>query len=309
MRGQADKETRFLNALCSGHIPHAVLITGPESGRCARLAERAAALLCTGREEPSALASCPDFFRMGQEKYKADDIRALQDELAKRPFREQAWRVALLEQAHRMEPPPQNILLKTLEEPPERTVFLLTGVEMGLLPTIRSRCMILRLPASGEEDTVSALMKEGCQEGQARMLARISGGLQDRAMQFYREEGLAAFRTEALSMMLGAAAGKLPAPLVFPKSEEGKARASLLLDMFLSFLGDMQRMSLSLPPSENLDMERELRRAMQNFTSGRIQGMIKLTIQTKERMNYNVKPEQAIDSLLIGFCRQNTEAG
>lgn len=309
MRGRRDQETRFLNALCGGHIPHSILIAGPETDCCTRLAERAAALLCTGGDEPSALASCPDFFRLGQEKYKVDDIRALREELTKRPFHEDAWRVALMEQAHHMEQAAQNALLKTLEEPPERTVFLLTGVEMGLLPTIRSRCMILRLPESGAEDTAAALMKEGCPEDRARMLAGISGGLQSRAMQFYREEGLTAFRRDALPILLGAAAGKLPASLVFPKGEEGKARASLLLDLFLSFLGDMQRIAFSLPPRENQDMEEELRRAAQNFTSGQIQSMIKLALQTKERMNYNVKPEQAIDSLLISFCRQNSEAG
>ncbi|MBR0026125.1 MAG: hypothetical protein IJP37_03095, partial [Clostridia bacterium] len=92
---------RFLAALKDGQIPHAILIAGPEGSGRTRLAERAAALLCTGSEEADALASCPDFFRLGQEKYKVDDIRALREELTKRPFREGEWRVVLMEQAHR----------------------------------------------------------------------------------------------------------------------------------------------------------------------------------------------------------------
>ena len=299
---------RFLSALKEGHIPHAILIAGPEGSGRTQLAMRAAALLCTGSEDTDALSSCPDFFRLGQEKYKVDDIRALREELTKRPFREGEWRVVLMEQAHRMEQAPQNALLKTLEEPPLRTVFLLTGVEMGLLPTIRSRCTILRLSGSSEGDAVKALVKEGCPEGQARLFVKISGGLQGRAMRFYREEELMVFRRDALSVLLAAAAGRIPASLSFPKGEEGKERAQLMLDLFLSFLGDLQRMKLSLPIKENTDIEQELRRAMQNFTSGRIQGMIKLVLQAKEHMNYNVRPEQAVDSLLIGICRQNAEA-
>jgi len=300
---------RFLTALKEGQIPHAILIAGPEGSGRTHLAERAAALLCTGSENADALSSCPDFFRLGQEKYKVDDIRALREELTKRPFREGEWRVVLMEQAHRMEQAPQNALLKTLEEPPLRTVFLLTGVEMGLLPTIRSRCTILRLSGNREEDTAAALMREGCPEGQAKLLAKISGGLLGRAMRFYREEGLMSFRSDALSMMLTAAHGQIPPNLSFPRGEEGKERAMLLLDLFLSFLGDMQRMELSLPVRENPDLEDRLARGTQNFTSGRIQSMIKLVLQAKEHMNYNVKPEQAIDSLLIGFCKQNAEAG
>ena len=309
MRECDEMTARFLCALKGGEVPHAILIAGPEGSGRTRLAERAAALLCAGTEDANVLSSCPDFFRLGREKYKVDDIRALREELSKRPFREDAWRVVLLEGAHRMEQAPQNALLKTLEEPPLRTVFLLTGMETGLLPTIRSRCMILRLNGGGEAVAINALIAEGCPEGRARLLARISGGVVGRALLLYREEGLMDLRNTALSIMMEAIAGRIPASLSLPKGEEGKNRASLLLDFFLSFLGDLQRMALSLPPRENPDLAEKLRRCMQNFTSARIQGMIKLVLQAKEHMNYNVKPEQVIDSLLIGFCKQNAEAG
>ena len=52
----------------------------------------------------------------------------------------------------------QNTLLKTLEEPHSDTMLILTGNEFGLLPTIRSRCVIERLGASSLEETTQALM-------------------------------------------------------------------------------------------------------------------------------------------------------
>ena len=57
-----------------------------------------------------------------------------------------AWRVVIVDTADDLNPNAANALLKSLEEPPPRTVFLLLTSEPGrLLPTIRSRCRILPL--------------------------------------------------------------------------------------------------------------------------------------------------------------------
>lgn len=86
-----------------------------------------------------------------------DEIRKLQ-----RFFRTttsgRQWRIAIVDPADDMNRNAANALLKILEEPPERSVFLITNHLPGrLLPTIRSRCRVLRLEGLSEEELAAAL--------------------------------------------------------------------------------------------------------------------------------------------------------
>ena len=78
-------------------------------------------------------------------------IRAMQQRLNTRPS-VGSRRVIIINRADDMERPASNALLKSLEEPPQGTFFLLvTHRPSGLLPTIRSRCRILRFPDMDDE--------------------------------------------------------------------------------------------------------------------------------------------------------------
>ena len=69
-----------------------------------------------------------------------------------------AWRVVLVDTAGDLNTAAANAILKSLEEPPPRTVFILLASEPGrLLPTIRSRCRLLVLPPLGAVDLKSAI--------------------------------------------------------------------------------------------------------------------------------------------------------
>ena len=84
---------------------------------------------------------------------KIDVVRDVLGRTAYRPF-EGRRRVVLIREAETLEPSAQHALLKSLEEPPPATVFILTTAVPGaLLPTVRSRTMLLRFgrlsPADG----------------------------------------------------------------------------------------------------------------------------------------------------------------
>jgi DNA polymerase-3 subunit delta' len=97
------------------------------------------------------------------------------------PF-EAERKVIVISEADRMNEPAANKLLKTLEEPPERTHFLLlSDAPDELLPTVRSRCQRIDFAALSEADVRAALVAEGIEGGEAAVAARLCAGRLDRA--------------------------------------------------------------------------------------------------------------------------------
>ena len=91
------------------------------------------------------------------------------------------YRVVIVDPADDMNTNAANALLKNLEEPPSRTVFILVAHSPGgLLPTIRSRCQMVRLAPLGVEDLISALgafePAPPTDEAARQVLAERSGG-------------------------------------------------------------------------------------------------------------------------------------
>jgi DNA polymerase III subunit delta' len=87
-----------------------------------------------------------------------DEVRRLRGFLAHSADKD-AYRVVIVDQADELNPNAANALLKSLEEPPPRTVFLLISSEPGrLLPTIRSRCRSLALAPLDQEDLRKAVL-------------------------------------------------------------------------------------------------------------------------------------------------------
>ncbi len=116
-------------------------------------------------------------------------------------------RAVLIEQADRAGEQIQNALLKVLEEPTDRHVFILVADEPGgLLPTIRSRCQPLRMGPVPREELVAHLMDaRRLPADQADILARISDGMSGLALAYADDHELLAWRRrvqgELLSLM------------------------------------------------------------------------------------------------------------
>lgn len=98
-------------------------------------------------------------------------------------------RVALILGAERMNPASANALLKTLEEPPPGTVFILTAAGLHLLlPTVRSRCQKLALGALPPAELTRWLVEtRGMEEAQAQALALMAEGSPGRALELNKD--------------------------------------------------------------------------------------------------------------------------
>lgn len=147
--------------ILSGEISHAYILTGEK--RLSQALAFAMALNCKNRdEEGNACGTClscrkladnnhPDVFLVEPDRnaIRIEQTRKLISKLFLEKF-EGEYKIAILQGCEAMRDEAANNLLKTLEEPPEHTVFLLlTESESSVLPTVRSRCRIVNLRGEG----------------------------------------------------------------------------------------------------------------------------------------------------------------
>ena len=115
-----------------------------------------------------------------------DQIRAMQQRLTTRPTLGNR-RVIVIDPADDLEKGAANALLKSLEEPPAGSYFLLVVHRLGrLLPTIRSRCRVLQFPTVGAAEIDAILRREAPQADQAMRDAAVAaaGGSPGAALEF-----------------------------------------------------------------------------------------------------------------------------
>jgi DNA polymerase III delta' subunit len=197
-RGQPAAVAAAVAMLRAG-MPHAILVTGPLGvGKSTFAEDVAAALLCRADDLDArpcrACRGCralehgnhPDVHRLvptgagavipigGREER---GVRDLVRDLALLPV-EGGARVAIIASADRMTEDAQSAFLKTLEEPPAGTVLVLTAAdEERLLPTIRSRCVRIRLGPVARADVEAIVVEAGLADAPAAArLARLVAG-------------------------------------------------------------------------------------------------------------------------------------
>ncbi len=115
--------------------------------------------------------------RPSGEMIKVDQIRALCSKLVLKPY-EASKRFAIITDAEKLNPEAGNTLLKTLEEPPEHTVFILTALQASnILPTIVSRCQQIRFNPIALPSIQTYIEKtHGLEPAMAYIIASMAGG-------------------------------------------------------------------------------------------------------------------------------------
>lgn len=191
--GHASAEQQFLTAAEQGRLHHAWLIEGPEGVGKARLAQRLAVYLLGGRGAKGAPAdfaatdpvwrafsagSHPDVQILKRElndkgklaqDISVEQVRALTQFFTMKPALG-GWRVGIIDAIDETNRNGANALLKTLEEPPPKSVlFLINHGRLPLLPTIRSRCRVLRLSPLSKEECEQALEAAGAPKTAGRL--------------------------------------------------------------------------------------------------------------------------------------------
>ena len=214
--GHEQLKPLIARAALRGTLPPSLIFAGP-SGVGKRMAALALAQLvnCLDPRDEDACGECASCRRIARGVHadvvvvepgesgtiKIDAIRDVIERAAYRPF-EGRRRVVIIDEAEQIVPAAQDALLKTLEEPPNGTTFVLvTAAPEMLLPTIRSRCQRLRFGRLSPADVAGVLVAtQDYSEEEAHTAAAVSDGSVGQALE-ESSEAFAEARSAALHLL------------------------------------------------------------------------------------------------------------
>lgn len=317
--GQEQAITVLQNALRHQRVPQAYVFAGPEGvGKKFTALMLAKALNCHEFDDDACdrCNSChkidegihPDVRVIAPDGQfiKIDQIRALQKDAGYKPF-EGRKKVYILDQAEAMRAESANSLLKTLEEPAtDCIIILVTANVYALLPTVMSRCQLVRFVSLGIEPLTTLLVhqKQVAPE-RARLIASLAEGCPGRALAMDAEETLdKRNRLEQVLHLLSS--GLQDVRVIFEQAEQLSAEKSALqeyLDIWLAWYRDMHllREHGNARFVANVDAVPRLKETAFQLPPYHLRRLFEIVYQTKMEVLRNANAQLALEVMLISL--------
>ena len=238
---------------------------------------------------------------------KVDQVRDAIERSAYRPF-EGRRRVVIVSDADALMAEAQNALLKTLEEPPPASVFVLvTSRPDVLLPTVRSRCQRLRFGVLSAAEIATVLTRDhGVSPADAHAAAAAADGSIGRALDRDVEDATAA-RDAAARLLASAASGRDPrrrldAAKAMAAAAEREALAERLRALS-SLLRDIAALAANAPDEvlANADLKATLQSAGRAFDGERVAAGFVAVDRAIAALDRNASPKIVADWIALNI--------
>jgi DNA polymerase-3 subunit delta' len=217
------------------------------------------------------------------------------------------YKAVVIENADDMTDAAANSMLKTLEEPPSNTVFILESRSAaGVLPTVASRCAAAHItPDAYSENAISRAL--GVDDITAHILNDLSGGFAEEAELIYNDKAFWKARPRMLDVC-----GKLLSQRGMEIKdhadfiEESKERLMPLLCVMQSYFRDIlvYQKTKNERLIANIDKLGEINRAAQGFTSGAVSNIIKVILEAERRFFFSVNFRLAVEKMLFDILEE-----
>ncbi|MBK8812884.1 MAG: DNA polymerase III subunit delta' [Acidobacteria bacterium] len=340
--GNSEIKATLRRMIRNGRVPRSLLLAGPEgTGKREFAFELARAFICAAKIDGEGCGKCPACVRCDKFTFPAPDakkehfervflsehtdvgtvipcrnnilvdaIRGLEREANYRPYEAEA-RFFIIDDADKMNDAASNALLKTLEEPPPTShIFVITSRPDSLLPTIRSRCQILRfapVPAAEIADLLTS--RRQISHSDADLIARLSAGSVGRGMSFDLER-FRSHRELMLGVIRGVVGRERPDFLALLKLAESLSDAKFKddyaerLDSLQSLIHDVWSIKLGRTPESigNADISADLVVLSRALESKRLAGWLREIEDLREASVLNLNKKITSDALFLGMA-------
>jgi len=314
-------------ALLNNRLAHAYLLTGPAFIGKTTLARVFAQALNCGAGDSAPCLSCrscqliandghpdvrliePVLSSSGRtETLRIDQVRGLQRELALSPY-EGRYRVAIMTRFQQASLGAANALLKTLEEPPERVVLVLTADTVSpLLLTIVSRCQSLALRPLPLEKVESALLLHWhANEGQANQLAHLSGGRLGLAVRLLTDSHLLDRRREQLDALDALLGEDRAARFRYAEKMTRTKQGTMVRDVLELWSGWWRDVMLTAAwkvgsaPITNVDRKDQIRAGADRYGMESAGAVVRSIQETLRQLDRNANTRLALEVLMLSL--------
>ena len=237
IKGQEFAKKYIINSIKKGSINHAYMFEGIEGIGKETFAEEFSKLLLDVKH----LENTPDCIRIKPDgnSIKIAQIRELQSDIIVKPHKK--YKIYIIDKSEKMTIEAQNALLKTLEEPPEYAIIILVANNKEtLLPTIRSRCEIIKFTPIPLVEIKRYLINEGIDENRANLLASFSRGSMKKALELAKSNDFYEMKESVQNYIEVILNKNMVEILDIPsKMEVYKGDAISVLDMMINYFRDI----------------------------------------------------------------------
>lgn len=329
----------FRRIISSGRVPNAILFAGEEGvGKKLFAREVAKSFVCLDPTNGEACDKCRNCLRADKVELPKSDkkedyervfftehpdigyivpfktrvlvgsIRALEQEANYRPF-EADSRFFIIDEADKMNDAAANALLKTLEEPPNSSyIFLIASRPAALLPTILSRCQIVRFAPVGEKQIENFLVEtKKISPDDAEIAAKLARGSMGRALETDADK----FRSQRTSMLealknLVEKNGYLTLLQTAEKMNDAKNKDDYesFLSVLQTLIRDVWMLSIDTDATVvNSDIKNELRKLAEHADRAKLARWQEEIETLRERFAVNLNRKIAADALFMEMAR------
>jgi DNA polymerase-3 subunit delta' len=304
--------------VASGSTRQAYLFTGPTGiGRRTLALRFAQSLNCTAPPEPGV--PCGDCWECKHVEegthpdvtftqaataggiLKVGQAREVRGSLNLRPYRAR-HRIAIFLRFQEANSEASNALLKILEEPPPFAVLILTADDPeSILPTIVSRCEVLRLRPLPFGMVQQLLMDRGAPESQAQLVSHLSGGCPGAALRMLEDEAALPFRAQKLDELRSLLAGSRAEKFAYANQiSRDKGTMRSVLAVWLSFWRDvLWRSAGAASTLSNPDRTAEIDALAVRFGLPIARRQVDILDGALQRLETNVNPRLMAEVLLL----------
>ncbi len=237
---------------------------------------------------------------------KVDQVREARRSLTLKPYQSK-YRLAIFLRFQEANDSAANALLKTLEEAPSYAILILTADNLDqLLPTIVSRCEVLRLRPLPVQSVEGFLKEHGVDEEPAHLLAHLSGGRPGYALHLWQDPSSLAFREEKMAELQALlSATRLEKFEYAEKLAKDKEKLRQALLLWLSFWRDVLLRSGGAPIAPaNIDHRAGIESLAEHIHLSQARRIVSDLEKALARQEANINPRLLTEVLLLDWPKQ-----